>query len=141
MTGSPYVVWYERAIRSEPAFDAEYGELGSSEIGLLRRALQDRSVDLVGADVDHARDVEATRGVHHDVGAEAVRVDEVVGPGDRAIDMGLGGEVHDGVVPGHRFLERAGIADVALHEPVARVVVDVAERRQVARVRRARRTR
>ncbi len=30
VTGSPYVVWYESAIRSEPAFEAEYGELGSS---------------------------------------------------------------------------------------------------------------
>src|SRR6478735_8484200 len=29
MTGAPYVWWYERAIRSDPAFDAEYGERGS----------------------------------------------------------------------------------------------------------------
>src|SRR5947199_10342119 len=29
-TGSPNVRWYERASRSEPAFDAEYGEFGSS---------------------------------------------------------------------------------------------------------------
>src|SRR3954452_2212291 len=29
-TGSPYVWWYESAIRSEPAFDAEYGERGSN---------------------------------------------------------------------------------------------------------------
>ena len=30
ITGWPYVVKYDRAIRSEPAFDAEYGERGSS---------------------------------------------------------------------------------------------------------------
>ena len=37
--------------------------------------------------------------------------------------------------PGHRLLERARVADVALDEPVARAVVDVAQRREVARVR------
>ena len=36
--------------------------------------------------------------------------------------------------PAHRVLERAGVADVALHERVARVVVDVLERGQVAGV-------
>ena len=36
--------------------------------------------------------------------------------------------------PRHRVLERARVADVALHELVARVVVDVAQRREVAGV-------
>src|SRR5690606_26769909 len=29
-TGRPWVSWYARAIRSEPALDAEYGDLGAS---------------------------------------------------------------------------------------------------------------
>ena len=103
-------------------------------IGLLRRADLDRAVDLVGADVHDARDLEPPGGVHDHVGAEAVGVDEVVGPDDRTVDVALGREVHDRVVAAHRVLERLGIADVALHELVARVVVDVAQRREVAGV-------
>src|SRR3954447_2543800 len=30
VTGRPYVWWYDSAIRSEPAFDAEYGDRGSN---------------------------------------------------------------------------------------------------------------
>ena len=103
-------------------------------IGLLRGTDLDRAVDLVGADVHDAAHLEPARGVHDDVRAEAVGVDEVVGAGDRTVDVALGGEVDDGVVAGHRLFERARIADVALDERVARVVVDVAQRREVARV-------
>ena len=122
-------------MRSEPAFDAEYGERGSSGSVSADEPDLDRAVDLVGADVHHPADLEPARGVHHHVGAEAVGVDEVVGPDDRAVDVALRREVHDGVVAAHRVLERLGIADVALHELVARIVVDVAERREVAGVR------
>ena len=111
------------------------GRPGLERVGLLRRADLDRAVDLVGADVDDALDLEAPGRVHHDVRAEAVRVDEVVRPGDRAVDVALGREVHDRVVAGHRVLERAGVADVALDELEARAVVDVLQRREVAGVR------
>jgi hypothetical protein len=30
VTGTPCVWWYESAMRSDPAFDAEYGDRGSS---------------------------------------------------------------------------------------------------------------
>ncbi len=101
---------------------------------LLGRPLLHRPVDLVGADVDDAPDLEAASGVHDDVGPEAVGVDEVVGPDDGAIDVALGSEVHHGVDSGHGHLQRARIADVALDEGVARVVVDILERGQVAGV-------
>src|SRR3954464_15899085 len=37
-TGSPYVLRYESAMRSDPAFDAEYGERGSTESGSANEA-------------------------------------------------------------------------------------------------------
>ena len=49
--------------------------------------------------------------------------------------MALGREVHDRVVAGHGLFERARIADVALDELEPRIVVDVAQRRQVAGIR------
>ena len=97
-----------RAIRSEPAFDAEYGERGSSGSVSFDEPDLDRAVHLVGADVQDPLDLEPAGRVHHDVGAEAVGVDEVVGADDRAVDVALGGEVDDGVVAGHGVLERAG---------------------------------
>src|SRR3546814_1247491 len=85
-----------------------------------------------GADVDHATDLEAAGHVDDDVGAEAVGGDEVVGPGDRSVDVALGREVHHRVAGLHRRLECRGIADVALHEREARIVIDVAQRGEVA---------
>ena len=108
---------------------------GFQRIGLQRRSLLHRSVDLVGPDVDHPGNLEPARRVHHHVGAEAVGVDEVVRAGDGAVDVALGCEVDHGVVAGHGLLERARVADVALDEAVAGIVVDVAQRRQVAGIR------
>ena len=48
--------------------------------------------------------------------------------------MALGREVHDRVVTVHRGRDGVAVADVALHEGEARVVVDVAQGRQVAGV-------
>ena len=126
--------WYDSAMRSEPGLRRRVRRAGFERVGLLRRSDLDRAVHLVGADVHDATDLEAAGGVHHHVGAEAVGVDEVVGADDRPVDVALGGEVHDRVVPAHRVLEVLGVADVALHELVARVVVDVAQRREVAGV-------
>ena len=50
---------------------------------------------------------------------------EVVGVDDRAVDVALGGEVHDGVVAGHGLGDGVAVADVALDERVAGVVVEV----------------
>ena len=134
MTGEPYVWWYESAIKSQPALEAEYGERGSSGSSSRRRTDLDRSVHLVGADVHDAGDLEAAGGIHDDVGAEAVRIDEVVWSGDRAVDVALGREVDDRVVTVHGLFEGGRIADVALHERIPRIVVDVRKRGEVPRV-------
>ena len=118
-----------------PRLGRRVGRAGLERIGLLGRADLDRAVHLVGADVDDTADLEPAGRVHHDVGAEAVGVDEIVGAHDRPVDMALGREVHHGVVAGHGLLERAGITNVAFDELVARAVVDVFHRRQVPGVR------
>jgi len=84
--------------------------------------------------MQHATDVEFAGCVDDDVGAETVRQDEVLGPVDRAVDVAFGGEMDHGVVALHRLGNCGGITDVALHEPEARVVVDVFQGGEVARV-------
>ena len=104
---------------------------GLERVGLERRAHLDRAVDLVGADVEHALDLEVAGRVQHHVGAQAVRADELVGPGDRAVDVALGREVDDGVVARHGGHGRLAVADVALHEREPRVAVEVGDGRAV----------
>ena len=52
---------------------------------------------------------------------------ERVGVDDRAVDVALGGEVDDAVVAGHGLGHRVPVADVALHEAEAGVVLEVLE--------------
>ena len=59
-----------------------------------------------------------------------MRADEGVGLGDRAVDVGLGGEVDHGVDLGHRLGRRARVLDRAVHE----LVLDVLEVLAPARV-------
>ena len=134
MTGSPYVSRYDRAIRSDPAFDALYGERGLERVGLAERTVVDRSVDLVGGDVHEAVDTHALRDVAHDVGAETVGAHELVRVHDRPVDMALGREMHDDVVAFHGSGHRITVADVALHERVAGVGLEVVQGRLVAGV-------
>ena len=65
---------------------------------------------------------------------DRVRVDERTRPVDRPVDVRLGGEVDHGggpVLAKYR-LYRLGIGDVAAHEGVARVRLDVAQVREAA---------
>mmetsp|Transcript_5222 Transcript_5222/g.10722 ORF Transcript_5222/g.10722 Transcript_5222/m.10722 type:complete len:334 (-) Transcript_5222:444-1445(-) len=56
------------------------------------------AVDLVGGDVDEAADSPVALGrLEHDVGAEDVALGEIEGISEGVVDVGLGGEVHDGV--------------------------------------------
>ena len=48
--------------------------------------------------------------------------DEVGRAGDGAVDVALGGEVHDRVGAGHQVADQRGVADVALDEPQPRRV-------------------
>ena len=55
-------------------------------------------------------------GLEQDVGPEDVGLDEGVGLVDRAIDVGLGGEVDDRVAAVDRPRDRVAIGDVGLDE-------------------------
>ena len=68
------------------------------------------------------------------VGAEAVGAHERVAVLDRAVDVGLGGEVDDGVVAVHRRQHVVLVADVGVHEAAASVVEHVADALEVAGV-------
>ena len=70
--------------------------------------------------------------VHDDVCAVAVGVHELVGADDRAVDVALGREVHDDVVPCHRLFDGRPVGDVTLHEAITGIVLDGAQIGEVA---------
>ena len=72
--------------------------------------------------------------ITQDVRAVAVGPDERVGIDDGAVHMGFGGEVHDGVVAGHRSGHGLAVADVALDEGESGIVVEAAQVVEVARI-------
>jgi hypothetical protein len=102
----------------------------------------ERAVDLVGRDVQESesparagvelRDVVA-RGVEQLEGAADVGLDEGGRPVDRAVDVGLGGEVEDrrGPVLVDDLVDRGAVGDVGLHEMEARVLGDVGQALEV----------
>ena len=65
-----------------------------------------------------ARQPHAARGLQKAVGAEDVGVDEGVRPGDRTVNMALGGKMHDGgdVALAQQLFDQRGVADVAHHQ-------------------------
>ncbi len=69
------------------------------------------------------------------VRTENVGTDEDARIEHAAVVMRLGGEVHDGVDAVERLHDRGGVADVALHEGIPRIALDVAEVLEIARVR------
>ena len=96
----------------------------------------DVAIHLVGADLVVALQLELARRLQQHVGAVDVGLDEGVRVHDRAVDVRLGREVDDRVdlVRLQRLSHRLCVADVALHEGVARIVVDVQQVVQVAGV-------
>ena len=105
----------------------------------------ERAVDLVGGDVEEAegsllRAGETApvleRGLEQGEGAVDVGFDEGGGPEDGAVDVALGGEVHDGV--GLVLREQAGdqraVEDGAVDEDVGRVAGERCEVVHVAGV-------
>ncbi len=54
------------------------------------------------------------------------------GRGQRVVDVGLGGEVHDGVGLGDQLADQIGVGDVALHQ--SDLVLDRRQRLAAARV-------
>jgi len=87
---------------------------------------------LVGRDMVEAESVPArggqagpviAGGFEQDESAGNVGVDEVARPVDRAVHMGLGGEMHDevGLVGGEELAHRRGIGDIGADQHMARI--------------------
>jgi hypothetical protein len=108
-TSRSWVVWYERAIRSEPALEAAYGERGP------RGSFSVNDPSPVDADT--------TGDVTHDVGAVAVGPDELVRSDDGTVDVALGGEVDDRVMPGKGGFHGFAVADVSADEGESRIAI------------------
>ena len=92
------------------------GRGGVERRGLGEGAGVDRAVDLVGGDLDVALDAELTGGVEQGAGADHVGAGEGVLVVDRAVDVGLGGEVDHRVDPLHRLADDLRILDRPLDQ-------------------------
>ncbi len=84
--------------------------------------------------MEEALDAALAGGFEQDEDAVDVGLDEGARVHERAVDVRLGGEVDDGVGVTHRLFNLGGVADVALNEAVAGVVLDVAQVVEVAGV-------
>ena len=90
------------------------GRVGRGRVdrrALGERALVDRAVDLVGGDLEVA-DAGGARRFEQHVGPVDVGLDELSRGLDRAVDVGLGGEVDDRLAALDRGLDRLGVGDV-----------------------------
>ena len=103
-------------------------------IALARGAALDRAVHLVGADVQEARNLELAHRLEQGEDAEHVGLEERVGLHQRAVDVGLRGEVDDGVDPAAGVAHDLAVADVALEKRVARVVLEIGQVGGIPRV-------
>ena len=92
------------------------GRGGVERRGLGEGAGLDRAVDLVGGDLQVAADAELAGGVEQGAGADHVGAGEGVLVVDRAVDVGLGGEVDDRVGALHRLAHDRRVLDRALDQ-------------------------
>ncbi|KFY44487.1 hypothetical protein V494_01461, partial [Pseudogymnoascus sp. VKM F-4513 (FW-928)] len=84
------------------------------------------TVDLIGGDVDEALDADLLGRLEQDVGAVDVGVGETVRVSERQVNVGLGGEVEDGVnvVALKAVHHLGGVGDVALVEGEVPLVIE-----------------
>ena len=70
------------------------------------------------------------------IGSYDIGLDELTGAVDGAVDMGLGGEMHDPFRPeiGERLAHGVGVADVGLKELVVRIALKIRQGSRVARI-------
>ena len=82
----------------------------------------------------HARNANASSGIHDHVGSETVGENEIFAAFNRAIDVALCRKVHHRVVSAHCCFYVAGLADVSLYKRVTLVVVNIFQGGKVAGV-------
>ena len=92
----------------------------------------DGAVDLVGADVHHARRTVPPAGIQKRLRAHDVGDHEVLRSRDRPVHVRLGREVDHHVMARHHLIQDRTFADVALDERVAGVLRNSGEIREIA---------
>ncbi len=97
----------------EYGLDGLYGVPGVNRAGTVQLEI---AVHLVGGDVVQPDPVCAYRFQDRE-GADDVAVQERLRIRDRVVDVGLGGEVHDGVRLADQRAHQLGVGDIALHQP------------------------
>lgn len=106
------------------------GVRGGEDAGLEKVIvlILDLTVDLIGGDVDEALDADLLGGLEKDVGPVDVGVGEAVRVAKAQVDVGLGGEVEDGidVVTLEAVHDLGGVGDVALVEGEVPLVIESA---------------
>ena len=115
-TSSPWVRWAASASRSEPAFEAAYGEFGASGQSSVHEPC---SIEPYTSSVDTCtnRPTPAAPGrVEQHLGAQHVGGDERDSAGDRPVDVRFRREMDDRVVTGQQVADQVRVADVALDE-------------------------
>jgi hypothetical protein len=116
---------------------AAYGLRGAIAARFVRRAGGPGSVHLVRRDLDEAAHAGGARRLQQGQRAADVRAQERLRRLDAAIDVALGREVDDrvdGVAP-HQLQHRGAIANVAAHESMPGIAVEVSQGLEVSRVR------
>ena len=83
-----------------------------------------------------AGELVGARGFEQDERAAEIGLKRRRGGEDAAVDMRFGGEMHDrvGLFVGEQGIDQRRVADIAVHEPVARIRGDGREVGQIARV-------
>ncbi|GER53955.1 peptidase T [Striga asiatica] len=88
------------------------------------------AVHLIGADVDEAADLAGDlAGLEKHVGPVDVVFGELEAVAERVVDMGLSGEVHDGIdaFGDEEIVDEVGTSDIALDKLEVRAVIELVE--------------
>ena len=94
------------------------------------------SINLVGGHLDESGHTRIPGGIQEDPGPHNIRLNKRSRPLDRAIHVALCRQVHDGIDPVTDGCSNdLGVGDVTVHEPVARIALDVGHILRIARIR------
>ena len=102
---------------------------------LARAPVADVAVHLVGAHQQEDLVAVPPRRLAQDCGAADIGLDEGERVHQGSVDMGLSGEVDDGIGVAGQRVDEIGVADVALDETKTGPTLELGKVRQVARVR------
>ena len=97
-------------------------------VRLLRcLVLRHVTVHFIGRHVQKSLYARLARRLKQHIGAVDIRLNESARLHERAVDVRLGGEVDDAGRPFHQLADERRVCDIALDEPISRIVGDIAQ--------------